>query len=395
VEANGTYVGLFDANQSTLSVAGEGEVILLFDWARESNELSSGWGAAAADALFSLVVDLGLVVPTTHTAVPMHWIGHSFGTAVTSDTVERLAAFAIPVDQVTYLDPHDFDQTGLPVDNDQRLFDLGRPDGYGATTWNNVAFTDVWYQTDAILPIPDGRPIPGAYNVLINELVNGFNPHSEVWDVFYRATVENPDSATGYAFSRIGGTVRPNLNDDSNQQFRFFSEPPSEQDHVHTPPTLTDAGRPITPEEANFRRWEPDWNPLHPANGDFEHSGSSLSSVVPGWTNHGGGGGGHVDCDGSCYLELDFGNTSRVHNRFYVPASALTLYFDLWRTDESDNDQFIVRIGEQTVGTYSLSSADPTFEIARMFSNSPSSLEDSASIRKCGSTTFEWVPGRI
>lgn len=40
-----------------------GEVVLLFDWASESNALTSGWGSAAGDALFSTLVGLGIVDP--------------------------------------------------------------------------------------------------------------------------------------------------------------------------------------------------------------------------------------------------------------------------------------------------------------------------------------------
>jgi hypothetical protein len=173
--------GVFDMSQSVLPDAGsaaqQGELVLLFDWAPESNELSAGWGEAAGDALFNIMVGLGVVNPALGAAndIPLHFIAHSFGSAVTSEAIERLARFDVPVDQVTYLDPHDFDQSLLAVDGDQRLFDLGRPDGYGAAVWKNVAFADVYYQTrglnSLVLPdtlVPDGRPIPGAYNVLLD-----------------------------------------------------------------------------------------------------------------------------------------------------------------------------------------------------------------------------------
>lgn len=87
-----------------------GQLVLLFDWATESNESSAGWTEAAGDALFSLIVELGLVDPVRGTSVPLHFIGHSFGSAVTSEAIERLAAYNVRVDQVTYLDPHDFDE---------------------------------------------------------------------------------------------------------------------------------------------------------------------------------------------------------------------------------------------------------------------------------------------
>jgi len=90
VESNGQFTGVFDADQSILpnpGLAATGEVVLLFDWARESNESSSGWGEAAGDALFNLLVGLGLVSPAAGTSVPLHLIGHSFGTVVTSEAV--------------------------------------------------------------------------------------------------------------------------------------------------------------------------------------------------------------------------------------------------------------------------------------------------------------------
>ncbi|MEZ6120462.1 MAG: hypothetical protein R3C28_28345 [Pirellulaceae bacterium] len=147
------------------------EIIIQFDWAEESNELSSGWGEAAGDALFSLITGLGLVNPAEPSIAPaLHFIAHSFGSAVTSEAIERLSFYDVPVDQVTLLDPHDFDESGIPVDEDQRLFELGQPqqtpdgtpltEGYGATVWDNVAFADVYYQTRPIPFIPEGRPLP-------------------------------------------------------------------------------------------------------------------------------------------------------------------------------------------------------------------------------------------
>ncbi|MBI2481616.1 MAG: hypothetical protein HYV60_24115, partial [Planctomycetia bacterium] len=402
-DSNGQFVGLFDTKQSVLpnpEISAAGEVVLLFDWARESNESSSGWGEAAGDALFNLLVGLGLASPATATSVPLHLIGHSFGTAVTSEAVERLATFGIPVDQVTYLDPHDFDQGFLPVDGSQRLYELGRPDGYGATVWDNVAFADVYYQTrgsneGAFLPdfiVPEGRPIPGAYNVLLDTELPSLDPdpysfldasgdHSYVWNCFYLGTVLWPDplpedcapsassvdfSSTGYAFSRILAQSRPVLVEIANQEFRFFSQPAEAQDHAHSPASLTDNGQPLNQNEVNFTRWEPMWNPLEILNGDFQHAGDEL---VPGWVDHGGGRvlagacPGGFPCgdafDGS--LTLGSRTVSRTHNRFYIPAGATLLLFDLKRTDASDDDQLVVRIGEQVLTTSPLNSFDGAF----------------------------------
>jgi hypothetical protein len=167
---------------------------------------------------------------------PLHFIGEGTGAVVTSAAVERLARFEVPVDQVTYLDPHDYVQVGLSVDSHQSMSDVGAPDGYGAAVWNNVAFTDVYYQTRGHGPagtvVSEGRPIPGAYN---RELRNGDelpdsyaatdvgNDHDYVWKTFYVGTVLghrpdlSPNSAkpdldtefaqhsTGFGLTRLGG----------------------------------------------------------------------------------------------------------------------------------------------------------------------------------------------
>ncbi|MCA9166989.1 MAG: hypothetical protein KDB23_04955, partial [Planctomycetales bacterium] len=156
-----------------------------------------------------------------------------------------LAYYNVPVDQLTYLDPHDFDQ-GLVVDSAQRLSGLGAPNGYGATVWNNVAFADVYYQTRgknggliADQLVPQGRPIPGAANFLIDttnylptgdyDPTNVFGDDEYLWAGFYLSTVngktptvnesegrtdDTPAPATaiptndiGYAYSRVKSTA--------------------------------------------------------------------------------------------------------------------------------------------------------------------------------------------
>lgn len=217
-----------------------GEVVLLFDWAADSNNRGSGFGEANGQRLFEMLRELGLI----HTeagatnAIPLHFIGHSFGAVVVSEVIERLARFQIHVDQVTYLDPHDFNQ-GLGFDGAQQLFTLGQPQfadgsqGYGATVWNNVAFADVYYETRPRSLIPNGRPILGAYNQLLNQRVGGVNPHGRVWDDFYLNTVIDVNELSsdttnlgGYVYSRIaaGESQRPAPRFfDVSQDHRFTS----------------------------------------------------------------------------------------------------------------------------------------------------------------------------
>ncbi len=184
-----------------------GHVVVMYDWAPGGNEDAKGWAEAAGDNLFGLVTELGLASPGPRNGQGrnLHFIAHSFGAPVTSEAVERLAAHNVPVDQVTYLDPHDFDQPSLAGDTNPMHFTLGRPAGYGASVWKNTAFADVYYQTrgenGSVVSdnlSPRGRPIPGAFNDLMDtelpargqyNATDGSGDHSYVWDTFYRGTV--------------------------------------------------------------------------------------------------------------------------------------------------------------------------------------------------------------
>ena len=221
-----------------------GEIVLMFDWTEGSRHNSAGWTEAAGDALFGMITQLRLVDPAASDGVDMHFIGHGTGAVVTSEAVERLAYFNVPVDHLTYLDPHDFDQ-GLVIDGAQQLDSHTQLKNYGEAVWSNVAFADVYYQTRGLNGssvadeiVLEGRPIPGAANFLIDasnylptsnyEALNVFGDHRFVWEGFYLSTVngqtpqanevaeittDTPAPATaiptddiGYAFSRIKNT---------------------------------------------------------------------------------------------------------------------------------------------------------------------------------------------
>ncbi|MEF8756274.1 MAG: PKD domain-containing protein [Accumulibacter sp.] len=327
----------FDKNQSRLPDASQkgesGEVVILFDWAADSNEPSAGWTEAAGDALFSLLAGLDLIDPTAGADNPtLHFIAHSFGSAVTSEAVERLAYYKVPVDQVTLLDPHDFSQR-LYFDTEQDQKSLAFPEDYGVSIWDNVDFADVYYQTrglnsrfapDRIVPL--GRAIPGAFNRFLDDelpavgLLNPYDPvlpgyanslvggdHSYVWDTYYLSTIPGAleyDGAkneyvewrdldgdgqtgerlagpanrvaaqqrteTGFAHSALAGGR-------SRQPARVFSGLTSsvgDDPYKHTPGHKADSG-------LDNVRWEPAWSPYGDANqggglvnGNFSKTGA-------------------------------------------------------------------------------------------------------------------------
>lgn len=349
-------------------------VILQFDWADDSRESSAGWTEAAGDSLFSLMTHLGLVDLESPSANPsFHFIGHSFGAAVTSEAIERLGLYNVTVDHVTYLDPHDYNQ-GLAFDAQQEQFTVGLPQpptgadpqaGYGASVWNNVDFADVYYQTrnengsavpDAL--VPGGRPVPGAWNrVLDSELPgSGSYPaldapgdHGYVWSGFYLATLpgqtaslppqqEVDYASTGYGYSPFAQAtlqdppVRP-------PSGNFFD---SSQDHQWTSPLLVDGqGNPAillpgeTEASINAARWQPTArSPVF--NGDFAFAGDRLENQIPGWSGHSGNGDGKLITDlgtGEQYLRLDGSEgidaARRTHNRTLVPENTVALKLDI------------------------------------------------------------------
>ena len=91
-------------------------VVLVSDWHVESDISDSGFSEAAADALYASLVDLDKQVGGIFTS-PLHFIGHSRGTVVNSEIIQRLGANGKVTSGIhmTTLDPHDFDQKSLDV----------------------------------------------------------------------------------------------------------------------------------------------------------------------------------------------------------------------------------------------------------------------------------------
>ena len=381
-------------------------VVLLYDWAGESSEPSAGWGEAAGDNLFSTLIGLGLVNPSNGTNNPiLHFIGHSFGTVATSEAIERLAYFHVPVAQVTYLDPHDFDQEWLPPDNPTKLWSVGMPRsldpeiGYGVSVWSNVAFADVYYETEAFAPIPDGRPIPGAFNLLVNDVPGvGFpNPHGDVWSSFYQGTVTT-NSGNGYAYSPFMQGMRqfpPAL-----PQATFYD---LSQDHANTSRELIDAAsNSALAQSITNKRWQPA-TPEFLYNGSFSFTGDEHDGVpfpnenmIPGWSDHEGNGSGFIPSpeNGNYFLRLlgqeDPNRARRTHNRFYLPSNAATLeldFRDVRSTTVTTDDRLVVRYGATELANISLSTAGASWTKDRSFSI-PSPVKNTS-----GTLTVEVLPG--
>ena len=242
--------GGFDPVQSILpnadQVGARGELVLLYDWMEGANRSSHGFAEAAGDELFHMLIGLGVVDldPDTADFPRLHFIGHGTGAVVVSKAVERLAFFGESVQQVTYLDPIDWNSAAAPAD--------GPLAGYGAAIWSNVQEADVYYQTRGAngfwpglidpsipsIPSPTGRPIPGAFNYqLLDELpenpidpTNGYDPvnlvgdHDYVWEGFYLSTVNDQQPEDNQADDVTTDTPAPQIPIDTTSAGYAFSD---------------------------------------------------------------------------------------------------------------------------------------------------------------------------
>ncbi len=322
----------------------EGEIVLVHNWARPSNDPISGEAEAAADALYAAMVDHGYLDPEQGTAPkPVHLIGHSRGTVVASELAQRMGAYGIPLNHVTYLDVHDWDEPDVLVD--------GEFHDPAVQVWSNTEYANTFWQELSPLglppcAIPSGRqlthivaqyphqhaltPLPGFGSC---DSLPPPNPHGKVID-WYLGTIEP-------------GTQNPAWYTDGTGLNVGFSYWQSRGGHTWTNPS--GQGRnPVAP-RANPTTFDDiiEFGPGKPPNcsddnqaspylflGDFELCDLSTSQPA-GWVYHQPDGLlniGHLATDpgGNRYLELDFQARRARHNRLYVPHDAHFLTFEMW-----------------------------------------------------------------
>ena len=127
--------------------------------------------------------------------------------------------------------------------------------------------------------------------------------------------------------------------------------------------------------QLNEHRWAPVWDRLEIANGDFQHAGDRhtpapeftspfdvwwgqvlATDLVPGWSDHGGGGRGRVTQEGGGEYVLELGDShpSRTHNLLYVPLEAAALEFDWRLVKPSDGERLRIRFGDREVASLEL-----------------------------------------
>jgi len=199
-------------NGQTATLA-SGETVVTFNWKAKSDYTAGGnaqpgWREAAADFLANWLLGTGLAAA----GAPIQFIGQGMGAVVVSEAIERLGAYAIQVDQMTTLDPHDQDQEGIADAMDyyvpgvvDHAWDEPR-----VTFWSNVAFVDNYWQDNAgsaadptdnaFLPLTlaVGHTITGAANRDLTTQVaenagdgDDWAPDAKIHEWYYKTVLGN------------------------------------------------------------------------------------------------------------------------------------------------------------------------------------------------------------
>jgi len=388
----GPTTGTYDESDHPFSDRDEnGERVLVFDWEKVSNDPEAGQAEAAADALFASLVAAGYANPTNPAqSAHFHFIGHSRGCSVISETVQRLGTYGITVDYVTYLDAHDFGQPGEP----SRTGKLDKGGGIpfdeefhdpAVQVWSNVLYADNYWQTNfwdycnlLLNPMqainPAGRPLahiedwPDGEDRDLTQLVADpldpanilfcARPHGRVIDYYWGTITPGSENHDWY----------PDGTGATSGFSKWFDD--GGYGRMSADPSLTILINPNTADGAvpfDWSVWNDDNDPYYHDNkysekegnppiafmGDFDMA--DLQQTIAGWEFHGGGGGGLVKVKkGKGYLILS-GVSSldrhfRQHNRLYIPANVTEIQFDLAIPKASSTDSLQFYIGSDPVG---------------------------------------------
>ncbi|MFQ5416493.1 MAG: hypothetical protein ACE5FL_05510 [Myxococcota bacterium] len=329
------------------STAPNGEMVLVFNWTRESDGINlggtQGYAEAAADALCAALRDP--VLPAAFAgqdllAADVHFIGHSRGAVVNSDCVERLAAADVAVDHVTTLDPH-------PVDGSLD-FPLGSVDWGDATptVFTNVGFDDNYWRADnggiGALDF-DGMSVVGDIDLDLGNAIEGFGDldppleHTEV-HAWYHGTIDltaNDDGAgtniDNELFTNWWGSGVP-----ARDSAGFFHS------------AIVGGTRP-----APVSGTAPAHDVFEIYNGDFEIVDTVTEPIgvgYAGWIHHGGDKSGTLipweSADpppgSTYYLTLFAGSNNRAltHNRMFVDGATTDIELSTRVFTSSPNDRF-------------------------------------------------------
>jgi hypothetical protein len=344
-----TGTGEYRIPRGDWSPAFAGHQILLFDWTAGSDDGEAGQAEAAADALFASLMEFHpggeFILSTSPYAAlkPLHFVGHSRGTVVVSETVQRLGRYNIRVNYVTYLDIHDFGQPGIA--SDEFFHDPA------VQVWENVDYADAFYQENPAGMCgvnPAGRRLEHfrVGSRLQRDLTDHTaligvgctlhqRPHAWIKEYYWGTVATN-----GGYIGRPASWYEADGGDGTGRGFgfdRWWNRGGFEQGPELS---ITNRARCVVGADAIPYAWSPadegghsDHNGVPPVlfNGDFElpdlDGGIGGGNSLAGWFYFGGGGSAAVSGLANSYLLLNRDFPQARHNRFFLPPETRELKF--------------------------------------------------------------------
>lgn len=349
------------------SVAGGADRVVVMDWITESDFATLGFSEGAGDALAALLLEGAL--EGKWRLDNLHFIGHSRGTIVASECIQRLNAWTSSAGKLppnlsidtnihfTTLDAHPWDNlqgdhvADLFTAEDYRVNHLinptiiaGQP-ADAVVCWKNVGYADNYWHRGAGLNGLE-QITAGPYRLDLSETMQNYHgmSHSNV-HAWYHGTVD-------YAAEKDGDGAEIDIDNTwyPNQQRTTLGYNFSKTVAGNMATIATQPGSTIPFSEDLYFDQELIFN------GDFDfgfnRSNVSLGQRVPGWHFHGGGGGGNVNDEGAAggknyHLVLNRNDASLKHNFFLIPHDASRIYFAYRTHLSSVNDELVVRVADE------------------------------------------------
>jgi hypothetical protein len=342
--------GRIDGPLSEYSIGTIGEKIIVFNWLEESDKPVFGYTEAAGDALAAVLIEGAM--ENKWSLTQLHFIGHSRGTVVLSEAIERLALYTNAANGQL--------PSGLSIDNkihfttldahpwDDKIFDqIGDPStawdysvnsaniNQGVVCWENVAYADNYWQKK-LFDLNGLRNIKGGGQTKDLSNLNSMS-HAGV-HVWYHGTIDRNASNDDAGDSIYVSDWYP---DDWRVELGFNQTVAinAKMDGLKTTGTV-----PVIDDKTLVIS--------QIFNGDF--SKRDKSAFIPGWEGHGGGGTGVAEDTYvwfNPYLKLDEVNNYRGHNKFYVPVSAEKIWFRMQVMKKSADDLLVVLIDGRLAGS--------------------------------------------
>ena len=371
------------------------DVVFVLDWIDGSDSNTHGYAEAAANAFFAVL--LGLTEQYPWLLNELHFIGHSRGTVVNSEIIQRLFYTAcngqikdgIHIDkeiQMTTLDAHPAGHwsDGWEAMNDDWVNDFnGIIEDIGVVGWKagfsgeyQVAYIDNYYELIGSTGwlIPYVTPNPFTFIGLANYYGCPGPPLSLDITPFLWQGGSSDELNRAHAMPRVWykGTVDLNVSHPDDEfgdgllinREDWYTNSGGNEGYYYS---ITRAGDPsqIYGTDVNsLIDVKADYNyndSLLIFNGSFIHNpGFGFSEErIPGWEFQGGGGSapikryekffwGAVLLENShLYLEKE---CSRTSNYFYIPNNLSTIWYRMKVKSGSKNDIFKIYIGNNPVG---------------------------------------------